>query len=158
DPTPSSISLEKIATLVGPGPLAAEITTFDDVSKRLFVASATFRTVDVFDMKDPAAPEKIGTINLSAFGSSVNSVDADNGVVAMAVQGPLKTDPGTNALAIVDIRSATVRQVIPLGYKDHRVVPLDASDRDGPGNGPLINIRTWPVPLFRMYQTDGIAS
>ena len=63
-----------------------------------------------------------------------------------------------NALAIVDIASATVQQVIPLGYKDHRVVPLDASDRDGPGNGPAINIRTWAVPLFGMYQPDGIAS
>lgn len=31
DPTPSTISLQKIATLVGPGPVAAEITAFDDV-------------------------------------------------------------------------------------------------------------------------------
>jgi len=258
---------------VGPGPLAAEITAFDDVSKRLFVANATFVTVDVFDMKDPGAPEKIATIDLSSAGASVNSVAASNGVVAMAVQAPVKTNPGTivfyrattlerissvvvgalpdmvtftrdgktllvanegepndaytvdpegsvsvvdvhninaptvrtasfaayvgqeaqlraigvrilgpnanaaqdfepeyiavdadgqtawvtlqenNALAIVDIASASVRQIVPLGYKDHRVVPLDASDRDGPGNGPLINIRTWPVPLFGMYLT-----
>ena len=118
-------------------------------------------------MKDPAIPERIGTIDVSSFGLSVNSVDAADGVVAMAVRYiTVDQDSGTgyvtlqenNALAIVDIPSATVRQVVPLGYKDHRVVPLDASDRDGPGNGPLINIRTWPVPLFGMYQPDGIAS
>lgn len=63
-----------------------------------------------------------------------------------------------NAIAIVDVASAWVQQVVPLGYKDHRVDPLDVSDRDGPGNGPAINIRTWPVPLFGMYQPDGIAS
>lgn len=80
DPTPSTISLQKIATLVGPGPVAAEITAFDDVNKRPFVANATFRTVDVFDLKDPGAPEKIATLDLSAFGSSVNSVAAHSSI------------------------------------------------------------------------------
>lgn len=63
-----------------------------------------------------------------------------------------------NALAIVDIRAATVTSVRPLGYKNHALAGqgLDASDRDGPGNGPLVNIRSWPV--LGMYMPDAIAS
>ena len=58
-----------------------------------------------------------------------------------------------NALAIIDLRSATIRELVPLGYKDHRLAGngLDASDRDN-----AVNIRNWPV--FGMYQPDGIAA
>ena len=58
-----------------------------------------------------------------------------------------------NAVAIIDIRSASVRKIVPLGYKDHRLAGngLDASDRDN-----AVNIRSWPV--FGMYQPDAIAS
>ena len=58
-----------------------------------------------------------------------------------------------NALAIVDIPSATVAALVPLGYKDHRLPGngLDASDKD-----KAINIRNWPV--MGMYQPDAIAA
>ena len=61
-----------------------------------------------------------------------------------------------NALAVVDLESATVTDILPLGTVDHSVVPLDASDRDGE-----INIATWPVKGFLMpdaiesYQVGG---
>ena len=58
-----------------------------------------------------------------------------------------------NALAVVDVRSATVTDIVPLGFKDHSVAGqgLDPSDRDSG-----INIAPWPV--FGMYQPDAIAS
>lgn len=58
-----------------------------------------------------------------------------------------------NAMAIVDVRSATVTDIVPLGLKDHSVPGsgLDASDRDGE-----INIATWPVK--GLYMPDGIAT
>jgi hypothetical protein len=58
-----------------------------------------------------------------------------------------------NALAIVDIPSAMVKRVVPLGFKDHskRRNALDASDDDG-----AIKIRRWPV--FGMYMPDAIAA
>lgn len=57
-----------------------------------------------------------------------------------------------NALAIVDISSATVTELIGLGFKDHSIAGngLDPSDEDG-----AINISTHPV--MGMYQPDGIA-
>lgn len=58
-----------------------------------------------------------------------------------------------NALAIVDVATAKVTAIKPLGYKDHSLAGngLDASDRDN-----AINIKTWPV--LGMYLPDAIAS
>lgn len=58
-----------------------------------------------------------------------------------------------NAVAVVDIPSATVQEILPLGLKDHSIPGngLDPSDRDGD-----VLIGNWPV--FGMYQPDAIAS
>lgn len=58
-----------------------------------------------------------------------------------------------NALAIIDIASATVTDLVPLGTKDHSVIQnaIDASNKDD-----AINIRPWPV--VGMYQPDSIAA
>ena len=56
-----------------------------------------------------------------------------------------------NAVAVVDIASATVEDVWPLGYTDRRDVPMDISDKDG-----KINIRTAPVK--GILQPDSIAA
>lgn len=58
-----------------------------------------------------------------------------------------------NAIAIVDIATATVESIKPLGFKDHSLSGngIDPSDRDD-----TINIRN--VPVFGMYQPDAIAS
>ncbi len=65
-----------------------------------------------------------------------------------------------NAIAMLDIPSATFTKISGLGFKDHLLTgnKLDASDRDTPGssNVGIINIRNWPV--FGMYQPDSIAS
>lgn len=58
-----------------------------------------------------------------------------------------------NALAVVDIASASVTDLLPLGLKDHSLPGngLDASDRDG-----AIAIGAWPVS--GMYMPDAIDS
>jgi len=58
-----------------------------------------------------------------------------------------------NAIAFIDIATATVTSIKPLGLKDHSVAGkgLDASDQDGG-----VNIKTQPI--FGMYQPDAIAS
>ena len=58
-----------------------------------------------------------------------------------------------NALAILDLGTASVTAIAALGFKDHSdpANPLDASNRDD-----SINIQNWPV--YGMYQPDAIAS
>ena len=62
-----------------------------------------------------------------------------------------------NSIAIVDIATATVTDIVPLGLKDWSGLKLDASDRDGPSNSQLINLQS-NQPVFGIYQPDAIAS
>ena len=58
-----------------------------------------------------------------------------------------------NALAVLDVRRATITDLLPLGTKDHSLAAnaLDASNRDDE-----INITTWPVN--GLYLPDAIAT
>ncbi|MGC5585513.1 choice-of-anchor I family protein [Ornithinimicrobium sp. W1665] len=50
-----------------------------------------------------------------------------------------------NALAVLDVRAATVTDLLPLGTVDRREVAFDPSDRDGG-----TNLDTWPVQGLRL--------
>lgn len=257
-----------------------EISTYDPASKRLFSINLNLRQLDVLDLSAPETPVLTQTVPL---GGKPNSVAVHRGVVAVALEGAQKTDPGSvkffntsgmllnhltvgslpdmltfspngrwllvanegepnsynqvdsidpegsvsvidmrgdvtgltqfdvrtatfnpairqenassirvfgpnatlakdlepeyitvskdsrtawvtlqenNAIAVLDIPSATFTKIIGLGFKDHLQAgnKLDASDRDepGPSNNGIINIRNWPV--LGMYQPDSIAA
>ena len=252
---------------------AAEIVAYDAPRQQVFVVNAAATTVDVLDISNPAAPALIGTIDASAEGGGANSVAVSNGIVAVAIEAEIKTDPGSvvfysattrlklgealvgalpdmvtftpdglrvlvanegepnddysidpegsisivtvnggtnpvavtagfgafngqeealreagvrlfgfntptvaedlepeyiavspdglsafatlqenNAFAKINLATNTVTEILPLGFKDHRILgnELDASDRDGP------NLRNWPV--LGMYLPDTVAS
>lgn len=67
-----------------------------------------------------------------------------------------------NAIAIVDVATAKVTSVKPLGFKDHNLAGfgMDASDEDGGTNTnsgtPVVKIG--PQPVKGMYLPDAIAS
>lgn len=96
--TPVSLTLSKIGGFEGGTPGAAEITAYDASSKRLFVVNGANGTVDVLDLANPAAPTRLGTINISTLGASVNSVAVHGGLVALAIEGSPKTSAGQVAL------------------------------------------------------------
>ena len=58
-----------------------------------------------------------------------------------------------NALALVDIATATVTDIVPLGYKDHS---LQGMGLDGDKNDKFPSIKNQPI--FGMYMPDSIAS
>ncbi|WP_155334968.1 choice-of-anchor I family protein [Acrocarpospora corrugata] len=247
---------------------ASEITAYDPVTRRVFVVNAQDGTVDVLDIRDPRRPKKVNTLVTPG----ANSVAVKKGIVAVAQQAAVKTDPGTvsffmastghklrearvgalpdmvtftpdgdtvvvanegepssycadgvdpegsvsivnvkrgtvktasfrayngkedllrakgvriygpnataaqdfepeyiatdksgrtawvslqenNAIAIVDLKHARVKEIVPLGLKDHSKpgAGIDASDKDG-----KIDIR--PRPVLGMYQPDALAS
>ncbi|ARU06570.1 alkaline phosphatase [Comamonas serinivorans] len=100
--TPVSVSLEKVGSYESGVFLksAAEIPAFDAASKRGFVVNAQKGALDVLDMSQPAAPRLIGQIDATAVraGASVNSVAVQGGLVAVAVQDAVKTNPGLVAI------------------------------------------------------------
>lgn len=94
DPTPGTIRLRKIGGFEHGGELAAEISAYDEVSRRLFVVNGALGTVDVLDLRNPSAPVRVTTLTT---GGAANSVAAHGGVVAIAIEGAARTDPGTVA-------------------------------------------------------------
>ena len=97
EPTPTTLTLEKIGSYNGGAAGAAEITAYDAASKRLFVVNGANGTVDVLDLAAPSAPRLIGTINVASIGKAVNSVAVHDGLVALAIESNPKTEPGTVA-------------------------------------------------------------
>lgn len=100
--TPTSLSLSKIGAAQTNvfEQSAAEIPAFDPASQRLFVTNASTGAIDVFNLANPANPVKVGELATTSVlaGSTVNSVAVANGLVAVAVEAPVKTDPGRMAL------------------------------------------------------------
>lgn len=83
---------------------AAEITAYDGLTQRAFVVNAKAGLVDVLDMADPANPSLFGTLSADDISANltVNSVAVKNGLVALAVEAQLKTDPGYVAVYRAD--------------------------------------------------------
>lgn len=65
-----------------------------------------------------------------------------------------------NAIAVVDIASATVTAIRPLGFQNYGPggAKLDPSDRDGPGATPLPGNFQNRAGLYGLYQPDAIAT
>lgn len=95
--TPRALTLEKIGGFDGGVEGAAEITAYDAASRRLFVVNGANGTVDVLDLANPAAPRQVGSIDVAALGAGINSVAVHEGLVALAIQAAVKTDPGVVA-------------------------------------------------------------
>jgi len=159
DLTPSSITLSKIGEVAGGGVGAAEITAFDHVSRRVFIVNGALGTVDVADLGNPSAPVPVGSISVTAFGASANGVDAHNGVVAVAIEGPAKTSPGTvafyDAATLSLISSVTVGalpDMITFDEEGRRVLvanegePNDAYTVDPEGSISIIDVTDISAP------------
>jgi 2',3'-cyclic-nucleotide 2'-phosphodiesterase/3'-nucleotidase/5'-nucleotidase len=81
---------------------AAEIVAHDPTTQRLFVANEHNSQLDVIDIRDPAHPVARPPIDVSPYGPDPNSVAVHHGVVAAAIEGAVKTDPGVVAFFDAD--------------------------------------------------------
>src|SRR5690606_38897768 len=97
--TPNSIELSKLAAYESGvfAQSAAEIPAFDAESERVFAVNAK---EGVLDLSRPDQPKKISSITVDDIApeAEVNSVAVHNGIVAIAIQAAVKTDPGYVAL------------------------------------------------------------
>lgn len=126
-------------------------------------------TVTIVDISNGLAQATVKTVDFRAFTRAnlppwVRVFGANNPTPAqdfepeyIAVSPDSKTAWVTlqenNAIAVIDVDTATVKKVVGLGVKEHwrQQNTIDASDRDG-GFSP----RTWTV--WGMYQPDAIAA
>ncbi|MEH2036098.1 choice-of-anchor I family protein [Nostoc sp.] len=118
------------------------------------VANATVAQASFTSFNSQIATLKAAGVRITGPGSTV-AQDLEPEYIAVSPDGKTAriTLQENNAIAILDIASATITNILPLGAKNYNLPGngLDASDRDG-----KINIQNWPV--FGLYQPDAIAS
>ncbi|NJM61413.1 MAG: bifunctional metallophosphatase/5'-nucleotidase, partial [Oscillatoriales cyanobacterium RU_3_3] len=95
---------------------------------------------------------QLRTEGVRIFSGKTAAQDFEPEYIAVSADGQTAyvTLQENNSVAVIDIPTATVTELQPLGLKDHSLAGngLDASDRDN----NAININTWPVS--GMYMPD----
>lgn len=148
-------SYTEIASIGLGGLGAAEISTYDNKSKRLFaVNNSAVNKIDVIDLSNPAAPKVVGSILMQPYGGFVNSVDVYDGKLAAAIESINKQAPGKvvvfDAATLVPIKSITVGALPDMVTysKDGNFImtanegePNDAYTDDPIGSVSIINIK-----------------
>jgi len=99
------------------------------------------------------------TAGVRIFDGGIPSTDFEPEYVAVSPDGTkaMVTLQEANAVALLDIATATFTAVVPLGEKDFSPLLADFSDRDGPSASNKINLTTGN-PVFGLYMPDAIAS
>jgi hypothetical protein len=103
-----SVELSLLGRHTGGG---AEISGYDPRSQRLFVTDADNKRVDVVSIADPANPAKVAEISVAP--GSPTSVAVRDGLVAIAVMAPVKTDQGS--VRLYDVGGAAVHPGVTVG-------------------------------------------
>lgn len=78
--------LKKIASFETSLDGGSEIVAFDAASKRMFTTNGAENKIDIINIADIMNPVLVSQIDLSPYGTGVNSVAVKNGNVAVAVQ------------------------------------------------------------------------
>jgi uncharacterized protein len=123
------------------------------------VATATVQNAGFTSFNSQIAALKAAGVRITGPGSTV-AQDLEPEYIAVAPDGLTAriTLQENNAIAILDIATATITSVTSLGVKDYSLAGngFDASDRDLTSSTGKINIQNWPVA--GLYQPDAITS
>lgn len=116
-------------------------------------------TAGFIEFNDDAAALRASGVRIFGPGASV-AQDLEPEYIAVSPDGlsAFATLQENNAFAKVDLVTNTVVEILPLGFKDHRILgnELDPSDRDGANGDGGPNLANWPV--LGMYLPDTVAS
>lgn len=72
----------------------SEIVAYDPATRRVFSVNLENKRIDVIDISTPSQPFLTHTIDVTPWGSQANSVDVHDGVLAVAIEATVKTNPG----------------------------------------------------------------
>lgn len=97
----------------GSGESGAEIVAFDVTTKAMLVTNGVLVRVDIVSLADPAAPALVRTLDLSGYGSAVQSVAVSGGVGVAVVSGATVLDKGK--AVFFDVATGEVRSSVDVG-------------------------------------------
>lgn len=116
---------------------AAEIVAHDPESQRLFVVNANAGVVDILDIEDPADPVKVGVIDAGNLGAQINSVDINEGVVAVAIEPDPNQNPGRVAFydaagaLLSDVQVGSLPDMLTFTPDGSKIVVANEGEPDG---------------------------
>ena len=92
----NAATFKEIGTITIGATGAAEISAYDEVSKKLFtVNNSGTNKIDVIDLSNPSTPVLLASIDLVAYNGAANSVATYNGKLAVAMESTVsKQDSG----------------------------------------------------------------
>jgi 2',3'-cyclic-nucleotide 2'-phosphodiesterase / 3'-nucleotidase / 5'-nucleotidase len=96
-----------------PNTTGVEIVAYDAGTKRVFAINAGANSVDVIDLSVPAAPQRVAVLDFRPYGGGVNGVAVHAGLVAVAVEANVKTEPGQ--VVFMDAQTLLERRRVPVG-------------------------------------------
>ncbi len=120
-------------------------------------AAAPVTTVDFTSFDGQEAALRTSGVRIFQGESASNDFEPEYVAVSPDSTKAMVTLQENNAVAILDIATATFTAVVPLGEKDFSTLLADFSDRDGPGNSQIGQLTTGN-PVFGLYMPDAIDS
>lgn len=135
-----ALTLVPLDTLKLGGLGTAEIGAHDPLTQRLFVTNATAATVSILNARNPANLSLAGTIDVSAYGSP-NSVAVSRGIVAIAIENPVKTEPGrigfykTNGELLTTIQAGALPDMLTFTPDGEYLLVANEGEPSGYGAG-----------------------
>ena len=111
----NAATFKEIGSITIGGAGAAEISAYDEVSKKLFtVNNSNTNRIDVIDLSNPSSPVFVTSIDLTPFNGTSNSVATYNGKLAVALEAkPNKQDAGK--VVVFDTANYNVIKEITVG-------------------------------------------
>jgi predicted extracellular nuclease/2',3'-cyclic-nucleotide 2'-phosphodiesterase (5'-nucleotidase family) len=148
------VANEGEVALNGTDPAAGSVSIID-ISGGVANATVQTATFTAFDGQENALRGQ----GVRLFDGKTVSQDVEPEYIAVSPDGTkaMVTLQEANAVAILDIATATFTSIEPLGVKDFSTLLADFSDRDGPSNTTLQKLETGN-PVFGMFMPDCIAS
>ena len=105
-------SFKEIGSITIGGEGAAEITAYDEKTKKLFtVNNSGTNQIDVIDLTDPTKPVKIGKIDLTPYEGASNSVAVFEGKLAVALESTVNKQANGKVVVFNTSDYSVIKQI-----------------------------------------------
>ena len=110
--TENPSTFREIGTINIGGIGAAEISAYDETTKRLFVVNnSSTNRIEVINVENPATPTVIGNINLVPYNGASNSVAVFDGKLAVALESSLDKQAAGKVVIFNTSTYAEIKQI-----------------------------------------------
>lgn len=105
-------TFKEIGSLTIGGTGAAEISAYDETTKKLFtINNSSVNKIDVIDLSDPSKPVLLTSINLVDYNGAANSVATYNGKLAVALESTINKQDAGKVVVFETSNYALVKEI-----------------------------------------------